>query len=241
MLAYAGKGRFVVERIDLSQLVREIEPLIHTSIPKMVAIQLDLGAGLPAVEADPGQIQQLVMNLIINGAEAIGEGNPGTVVIRTETRDLDAEEIRREFPNDQLSPGAYVGIEVRDTGSGMDEATKNRIFDPFFTTKFQGRGLGLAAVSGIVRAQKRRHTRVLQPWPWEFVSGPVPGGCGQGSGPHPSDADHGNARRRHDSFHRRRGNAATAWPNRRWSVTAGVCSWRKMAPRAFGCSRRHQG
>ena len=154
LLAYAGKGRFVLERIDLSQLVREIEPLIHTSIPKMVDIQLDLGAGLPSIEADPGQIQQLVMNLIINGAEAIGEGNPGAVVIRTETRDLDAEEIRREFPNDQLSPGAYVGIEVRDTGSGMDEATRNKIFDPFFTTKFQGRGLGLAAVSGIVRAQK---------------------------------------------------------------------------------------
>jgi PAS domain S-box-containing protein len=154
LLAYAGKGRFILERIDLSQLVREIEPLIHSSIPKMVDIQLDLAADLPSVEADPGQIQQLVMNLIINGAEAIGEGNPGAVVIRTETRDLDAEEIRREFPNDQLSPGAYVGIEVRDTGSGMDEATRNKIFDPFFTTKFQGRGLGLAAVSGIVRAQK---------------------------------------------------------------------------------------
>jgi two-component system CheB/CheR fusion protein len=154
LLAYAGKGRFVLERIDLSQLVREIEPLIHTSIPKMVDIQLDLGAGLPSIEADPGQIQQLVMNLIVNGAEAIGEGNPGAVVIRTETRNLDAEEIRREFPNDQLTPGSYAGMEVRDTGSGMDEATRNKIFDPFFTTKFQGRGLGLAAVSGIVRAQK---------------------------------------------------------------------------------------
>jgi CheY-like chemotaxis protein len=154
LLAYAGKGRFVLERIDLSQLVREIEPLIHTSIPKMVDIQLDLAAGLPSVEADQGQIQQLVMNLIINGAEAIGEGNPGAVVIRTETRNLDAEEIRREFPNDQLSPGSYVSLEVRDTGSGMDDATRNKIFDPFFTTKFQGRGLGLAAVSGIVRAQK---------------------------------------------------------------------------------------
>jgi two-component system CheB/CheR fusion protein len=154
MLAYAGKGRFVVERIDLSQMVREIEPLIHTSIPKMVAIQLELGAELPAVAADPGQIQQLVMNLIINGAEAIGEGNPGTVVIRTQARNLDPEDIRKEFQNDPLIPGIYVAIEVRDTGSGMDEATKNKIFDPFFTTKFQGRGLGLAAVSGIVRAQR---------------------------------------------------------------------------------------
>jgi CheY-like chemotaxis protein len=154
MLAYAGKGRFVVERIDLSQLVREIEPLIHTSIPKLVDIQLVLGPDLPAVEADPGQIQQLVMNLIINGAEAIGEGKPGAVWVRTEARSLDAEDILREFPHDQLSPGAYVGIEVCDTGSGMNEATKAKIFDPFFTTKFQGRGLGLAAVSGIVRTQK---------------------------------------------------------------------------------------
>jgi CheY-like chemotaxis protein len=154
LLAYAGKGRFAVERIDLSRLVGEIEPLVHTSVPRMVAIQLDLGVDLPAIEADPGQIQQLVMNLIINGAEAIGEGNVGTVVVRTETRELDAEEIRREFPNDQLSPGVYIGLEVRDTGSGMDEATKKRIFDPFFTTKFQGRGLGLAAVSGIVRTHR---------------------------------------------------------------------------------------
>jgi two-component system, chemotaxis family, CheB/CheR fusion protein len=154
MLAYAGKGRFVVERIDLSQLVREIEPLIHTSVPKMVAIQLDLASGLPAVEADTAQIQQLVMNLIINGAEAIGEGKAGSVVVRTETRDLSAEEIQGEFPNDHLVPGKYVVIEVRDTGAGMDEETQARIFDPFFTTKFQGRGLGLAAASGIVRSHR---------------------------------------------------------------------------------------
>jgi signal transduction histidine kinase len=154
MLAYAGKGQFVVERIDLAQLVREIDPLIRTSIPKTVAIQLDLAPDLPAIEADRGQIQQVVMNLIINGAEAIGEGSPGSVSIRTEARDLDAEAVQREFPHDPITPGPYVAIEVRDTGSGMDEATKIRIFDPFFTTKFQGRGLGLAAVAGIMRTQR---------------------------------------------------------------------------------------
>ena len=154
MLAYAGKGRFVIERIDVSQLIREVEPLIHTSIPKIVAIQLELAADLPAIEADPGQIQQLVMNLIINGAEALGEGKPGTVVVRTGARNLNAEDILQEFPNDHLNPGTYVVIEVRDNGAGMDEATKAKIFDPFFTTKFQGRGLGLAAASGIVRSQK---------------------------------------------------------------------------------------
>ena len=154
MLAYAGKGRFVFDRIDLSQMVREIEPLIRTSIPKMVAVQLDLEPGIPAIEGDPGQIQQLVMNLIINGAEAIGEGKPGTVIVRTDKRELNAEEIQREFPTDHMASGTYVAIEVRDTGAGMDEATRARIFDPFFTTKFRGRGLGLAAVSGIVRSHK---------------------------------------------------------------------------------------
>jgi two-component system, chemotaxis family, CheB/CheR fusion protein len=154
MLAYAGKGRFVFDRIDLSQMVREIEPLIRTSIPKMVAVRLDLEPGIPAIEGDPGQIQQLVMNLIINGAEAIGEGKPGTVIVRTDTRELNADEIQREFPTDHMTPGAYVAIEVRDTGAGMDEPTRARIFDPFFTTKFRGRGLGLAAVSGIVRSHK---------------------------------------------------------------------------------------
>lgn len=154
MLAYAGKGRFVTERINLSQLIREIEPLIRTSIPKMVAIDLDLAPDLPAIEADPGQIQQLVMNLIINGAEAIGETDAGSVVVLTELRELNAEEIRREYPHDELAPGKFVAIDVRDTGAGMDEATMARIFDPFFTTKFQGRGLGLAAVAGIVRAQR---------------------------------------------------------------------------------------
>ncbi len=94
------------------------------------------------------------MNLIINGAEAIGERKAGTVVVRTSVTDLNAEDIQREFADVGLTAGKYVTIEVRDTGSGMDEATKAKIFDPFFTTKFQGRGLGLAAVSGIVRSHK---------------------------------------------------------------------------------------
>ena len=154
MLAYSGKGTFVVEQIDLSQLVREIGPLIHTSIPRMVQIALDLAPDLPPVEADQGQIQQLVMNLIINGAEAVGEGAAGTVLVRTESRNLDAEDIRRSFSDSELTPGTYVMLEVRDTGCGMDEMTKGRIFDPFFTTKFTGRGLGLAAAAGIVRSRK---------------------------------------------------------------------------------------
>jgi CheY-like chemotaxis protein len=96
-------------------------------------------------------MQQLVMNLVINAGEAIGEGNPGAMEIRTGERELTAEEIRENFTSEALTPGSYVWLQVKDAGSGMDEETKAKIFDPFFTTKFTGRGLGLAAVSGILR------------------------------------------------------------------------------------------
>jgi two-component system CheB/CheR fusion protein len=151
MLAYAGKGRFVIEKIDLGDLVSEISTLVTTSIPKSVEVKLDLAPDLPWIEADAAQIQQVVMNLVINGAEAIGENTAGKVEVRTSRREMNAREATEFFGPEQTSPGAYVQLEVSDTGSGMDEATKARIFDPFFTTKFTGRGLGLAAVQGIVK------------------------------------------------------------------------------------------
>jgi two-component system CheB/CheR fusion protein len=151
LLAHAGKGRALAQPIELSGFIREILPLIQTSIPKQVELRLDLAPDLPALEADPAQIQQLAMNLVINGAEAIPAGSPGWVEIRTASRRLSAEEIREQFASEGLSAQTYVVLQIRDSGSGMDEATKARIFDPFFTTKFTGRGLGLAAVSGIVR------------------------------------------------------------------------------------------
>ncbi|HXN47720.1 MAG TPA: chemotaxis protein CheB [Bryobacteraceae bacterium] len=152
LLAYAGKGRLRTEQIGLSDLIQEILALIHTSIPRSVGVKLDLAPDLPPIEADPAQLQQLIMNVVINGAEAIGEGNTGTVQIKTGLRNLTAREIHDNFAAEALSPGSYLWLEIEDTGSGMDEATKARIFDPFFTTKFTGRGLGLAAVSGIVKA-----------------------------------------------------------------------------------------
>ena len=109
---------------------------------------------LPAVEADVSQMQQVIMNLVINGAEAIGERTGGTVLVRTGVVELTEDEGRSEFADDQITPGAYVWLEVQDNGSGMDEATKAKIFDPFFTTKFTGRGLGLAALLGIVKGHK---------------------------------------------------------------------------------------
>lgn len=155
LLAYAGKGRFVTELIDLSRLVREISQLIQTSIPRSVQLRLDLAANLPNVEADASQIQQLIMNLVINGAEAIGETENGTVSVTTGVQEVDHAYIRSTLgPKEEVSPGNYVTLEVHDSGCGMDERTLSRIFDPFFTTKFLGRGLGLAAAQGIVRGHK---------------------------------------------------------------------------------------
>lgn len=139
LLAYAGKGQFVITCFDFSALISDMMPLIASSIPKTVNLELSLPPGLPWIEADATQIRQIVMNLVINGAEAIGSA-VGTVRVAT-----------------GLSSSAHeIFMEVRDSGSGMSEATKAKMFDPFFTTKFTGRGLGLAAVSGIVRSHKGR-------------------------------------------------------------------------------------
>lgn len=152
LLAYSGRGQFVVGPVSISEVVAEISTLVEASIPKTVAIQLDLAKNVPPVEADRSQIQQLVMNLVINGAEAIGENRPGAVVVKTGVQRLDGDYISEAFPAARIQPGKYVYIQVEDNGAGMDERTKARIFDPFFTTKFTGRGLGLAAALGIVNA-----------------------------------------------------------------------------------------
>jgi signal transduction histidine kinase len=147
MLAYAGKGRFVVRSVDLNKLVREISGFAQASFSKKVTLTLSLDDQLPLVQGDPGQIQQVLMNLIINAAEAIGD-NPGLVSVRTFKGSAEASD-----QEDQLR-GDPVCIEVSDTGCGMDAETQSKIFDPFFTTKFAGRGLGLAGVAGIVRGHK---------------------------------------------------------------------------------------
>ena len=138
LLAYAGKGRVTQEFLDLSEVVRELLPLVRPLIPPEVQLLLDL---MPApIIADSGQIHQVIMNLIINAAEAID--NAGTVAVTT-----GIAEVRG---NAALESGMYAYLKVRDTGCGMDEKTIERIFDPFFSTKFAGRGLGLAAAHGIV-------------------------------------------------------------------------------------------
>ena len=151
MLAYAGKGRFIVRPVNISETVRQVANLVRSSVPAIIAIEFDLAEGIPSAEADAGQIQQVLMNLVINASEAIG-GQPGKITIHTGTRNLDPAAIE-QFQLD-IPEGAYVCLDVRDTGPGVDEAIKSKMFEPFFTTKFAGRGLGLAAVHGIARAHK---------------------------------------------------------------------------------------
>ncbi|MGA3237909.1 MAG: response regulator [Bryobacteraceae bacterium] len=154
LLAYAGKGRFVMRTLDLSELVREISSLVQTSFPKHAQLRMQLADDLPGIDADPGQLQQIVMNLVINGAEAIG-AQGGSVLVRTTLQDVDEPYIdTMSSAGELMRSGRYVALEVHDTGAGMDEETLAKIFDPFFSTKFAGRGLGLSAVLGIVRAHK---------------------------------------------------------------------------------------
>jgi PAS domain S-box-containing protein len=155
LLAYSGKGRFFIEAVNLSTVVRDIGSLLESSIPKKVELDLQLAPNLPPIEADVTQIQQLVMNMVINGAEAIGEDRPGVVRVTTSLQDVDEEHLREGgFALNGIAPGKYVSIEVLDTGCGMTDDVKARIFDPFFTTKFTGRGLGMSAALGIVRGHK---------------------------------------------------------------------------------------
>jgi two-component system cell cycle sensor histidine kinase/response regulator CckA len=151
LLAYAGKGQFVVESVNLSRLVRDAGRLIRSSIPTKIALELTLDTGVPTVESDPSQVHQIFMNLASNAAEAIGD-EAGTVSVTTGQIAVGPGRSGDEPGARPMEPGSYVFLEVSDTGCGMDESTKSRIFDPFFTTKFQGRGLGLAAVAGIVHA-----------------------------------------------------------------------------------------
>ncbi len=153
MLAYSGKGRFVIEDINISDFAGEMTELLRVSIGNNVTMECHLALDLPQVEADATQIRQVVMNLIINASDAVGEKN-GTVTVSTGVMECDREYLCDAEIGKELPEGSYVYIEVKDTGCGMDAETKAKIFDPFFTTKFTGRGLGLAAVHGIIRGHK---------------------------------------------------------------------------------------
>ncbi len=153
MLAYSGKGRFVVESLDLNSVVEEMSHLLKVSISKKAVLNYNLGSKLPAIEADGTQIRQVIMNLITNASDAIGEKS-GLIGIATGATRCDRESLDLYSPIEKLPEGVYVYVEIADTGCGMDKKTREKIFDPFYTTKQQGRGLGLAAVIGIVRGHK---------------------------------------------------------------------------------------
>jgi two-component system cell cycle sensor histidine kinase/response regulator CckA len=153
MLAYSGKGRFTVKRIHLSEMVRETVHLLQLSVSKKAVLQLALADELPAVMGDATQIRQIIMNLVINASDAIGDKS-GQITIHTAVLRADRNYLNNLVGAHDLAEGDYVVLEVTDTGCGMSVETQAKIFEPFFTTKFTGRGLGLSAVLGIVRGHQ---------------------------------------------------------------------------------------
>ena len=150
MLAYSGRGAFTVALLDLNQVVGEMADLLAVSISKKATLNLDQAQDLLPILADGAQLQQVVMNLVTNASEALGDKD-GAITLRTGTETLDRAFLAAHCPAQGLEPGRYVTLVVTDTGCGMDGATLGRIFDPFFTTKSTGRGLGLSAMLGILR------------------------------------------------------------------------------------------
>ncbi len=151
LLAYSGKGKFLVEEVDLNRLIHRNVQMLETSVPRSALLQLDLGSPSPRIRGDAGQIQQVVMNLIINAGEAMGSKS-GYITLRTGRIELTEHDTEYwKYTGTPLVPGTYALLQVNDTGGGMKPEQLERIFDPFYTTKFTGRGLGLAAVLGIVR------------------------------------------------------------------------------------------
>ncbi len=153
MLAYSGKGRFIIQPLDLSALVEEMRRLLASSISKKATLSCDLAKDLPSVEGDATQLRQIIMNLMTNASEAL-EDEPGVITIRTGVLEAPSGYEARSYVHHSLPQGRCAFVEVSDTGCGMDEETQRRLFDPFFTTKVGGRGLGMAAVLGIVRGHQ---------------------------------------------------------------------------------------
>ena len=162
LLAYAGKGNYAIGRLDLNALVRETTGLLELSLSRQAKLDFALVDSLPLIEADAAQIQQVVMNLVLNASEALG-GSPGSIRIVTRVTRIGPGGLPRGLPSSELTTGDYVCLEISDTGCGMTAPVLERIFDPFYTTKFTGRGLGLAAVLGIVRSHDGALTVASEP------------------------------------------------------------------------------
>jgi len=150
MLAYSGRGQAAVEDLDLSGLVEDSAHLFKAAMPKTVALNLRLEPKMPRVQADGVQIRQVVMHLITNAWEAVGD-RVGTVTVTTGAQVCDRKCLSRSRIERKPEPGLFAWLAVSDSGCGMDEETRARLFDPSFTTKLRGRGLGMSAVYSIVR------------------------------------------------------------------------------------------
>ena len=153
LLAYAGRRSPEVRTVELSELARSLSDLLSTALPGGVALELDLAREPLQVHADVVQLEQVLMNLVLNAADAVGEG-PGTVIVRTSREQLEAEQLARWLGGENLAGGSYACLEVEDTGVGMDAETRAHIFEPFFSTKQDGHGLGLSAVLGLVQGHR---------------------------------------------------------------------------------------
>ena len=151
ILTYSGNAKVTLKEADLTQLIRELGQLVEPAVSKKAVVRYDLDEGLPPIRCDSSQIRQVIMNLIMNGSDAL-EGERGIVGVRASAVDADRDDLQSALIGNDLPEGPFVVLEVTDTGVGMDEATCQKMFDPFFTTKFTGRGRGLAATLGIIRS-----------------------------------------------------------------------------------------
>jgi PAS domain S-box-containing protein len=153
LLAYSGRGKFAVGPVSIDTVVAEMARLARPSLRRGAQVVLDLQGDLPPLEADAGQIGQVVVNLLTNASDALAEQG-GRIGVRTDLVQADRTMLARFHGSEALPEGPYVRLTVEDDGAGMDEATRQRIFEPFFSTKFAGRGLGLAAALGIVKGHR---------------------------------------------------------------------------------------
>ncbi|HWF07117.1 MAG TPA: ATP-binding protein [Bryobacteraceae bacterium] len=153
LLAYAGKIEVFLEPADVGRVVREGCEAARGSLARRIVLEIETSPDIPLIETNAGHLRQVVVNLVVNAAEAIGD-NPGVIRVRSATETITAKKPQADALGYELPTGEYVRIEVSDSGPGMSDQMKAQIFDPFFTTKFTGRGLGLAAVQGIVRAMR---------------------------------------------------------------------------------------
>jgi len=153
MLAYSGKGRFNVELVDVNKLVEEMVQMLEAAISKKATLRLELDRPLRFIRADAVQMRQIIMNLVLNASEALGD-EVGKIKVSTAQEYYSEDQLKGFWLGNGLGAGFYLNLAVSDTGCGIDKETQSKIFDPFFSTKFAGRGLGMSAVMGIVRSHK---------------------------------------------------------------------------------------